>query len=79
MGMYKRYNPFALKRTLDALCGPVDDAKATRDGLWLFFLIVTQDRQQTEYLKVTSLGGFSVKVTLSEKVKSVTAVSRSDD
>ena len=76
-GDFKGYNPFALKRTLDALCGPVQDAKTTRDGA---LLIVTTDRDQTEdLLKVTTLGGFPVTVALSDKVKSVMAVCRSDE
>ena len=76
-GDLKGYSQFALKRALDAHCGPVEDAKATRDGA---LLIVTTDRYQTEdLLKVKSLGGFHAKVALSEKVKSVMAACRSDD
>ena len=77
-GDFKGCNPFALKRTLGALCGIVEDAKATRDGA---LLIVTTDRAQTEdLLKGKTLGGgVPVTVALSEKVKSVMAVCRSDD
>ena len=75
-GSFKGYNPFALKRYLDKLCGPVGYAKATRD----VHLIMTLDKDQTEHLlKVNSLDGFPVTVSLSEKVKSVAAVCRSDD
>ena len=67
-----RINPFSLKRYLDKLCGSVGDAKATREG---YLLIVTLDKAQTEHLlSVTTMDGFPVTVSLSDKVKSAATI-----
>ena len=75
-GSFTNANPFALKRTLDALCGPVQSAKSIRSGS---LLIETHDRDQAAHLLAThSLAGQAVTVKLADRLNVTLGCIRSD-
>ena len=75
-GGFSRSNPFALKRTIDALCGPVKDAKALRSGA---LLVETFTKAQTvAILATTQFGGKPVKAQLADKIALTQGLIRSD-
>ena len=75
-GDFSRSNPFDLKRTIDALCGPVKDAKALRSGA---LLIETLTKAQSlAILATTQLGGKPVRATLADRIALTYGLIRSD-
>ena len=65
-GGFSRSNPFALKRNIDALCGPVKDAKALTSGA---LLIETFTKVQSlAVLATNQLGGKQVRAELAGKI-----------
>ena len=76
VGDFSRANPFALKRTIDALCGPVKDAKALRSGT---LLVETFTKAQSmAILATTQFGGKPVKAQLTDKIALTQGLIRSD-
>ena len=75
-GGFTRANPFALKRTIDALCGPVRDAKALRSGA---LLVETFSKAQTvAILKTTQFAGTPIRAELADRMSLIPGLIRSD-
>ena len=75
-GSFKTSNPFAVKRTLDALCGPLANAKVLNSGS---LLVETLNKDQTQHLLMTTtFAGLPIKVTLSNKQKTIMGCVRSE-
>ena len=75
-GSFKTANPFAIKRELDKLCGPLKTAKTLRSGS----LLVETDTgpQATLLMRTRVFHGSPVSVTLADRLNCVQGCIRSD-
>ena len=73
---FSRSNPFASKHDIDALCGPVRDAKALRSGV---LLVETYSLEQTMAIMATKkFADCPVRAELADKIALVYGPIRSD-
>ena len=75
-GSFKRTSPFAIKRGLDATCGPLNGAKTLRSGS---ILVEAKDGPQANrLLAVQTFLGTKVTVQIAERLNSVEGSIRED-
>ena len=75
-GDFSKSNPFALKRALDTLCGPLNSAKTTNTGT---LLVETTDKTQSmNILRSKTLGGLPITVSLASRMRITMGCVRSD-